>query len=77
MDYVKSSDWELGTGIKHREWVEGTEIRYQRSDIGVGMGSNRWPLYLLARFTEGFHQEECSIQQGSKAINGSTSFYGH
>ena len=33
MDYTKSSDWELGTVIECREWVEGTEI-------GVGIGSN-------------------------------------
>ena len=40
MDYMKSGDWELGVAIKRREWVEGTEIVYQRSDIGVGTGSN-------------------------------------
>ena len=40
MDYVKSSDPEIGVVIKRHEWVEGTEIGYQRSDIGVGMGSN-------------------------------------
>ena len=40
MDYMKSGDWELGTVIKHHEWVEGTEIGYRVSDIGVGMGSN-------------------------------------
>ena len=40
MDYVKSGDLEIGVVIKRREWVEGMEIGYRRSDIGVGMGSN-------------------------------------
>ena len=40
MDYVKSCGWEIGMVIEHCEWVEGMEIRYQISDIGVGMGSN-------------------------------------
>ena len=48
MDYTKSGDWEPGMVIEHHEWVEGTEIRYQRSDIRVGMGSNiLGVLYLL------------------------------
>ena len=38
---MKSGDWELGTVIKRHEWVEGSEIGYQRLDIGVGTGSNR------------------------------------
>ena len=33
MDYVKSSDWELGMVIEHHKRVEGMEI-------GVGTGSN-------------------------------------
>ena len=33
MDYMKSGALELGTVIKHHEWVEEMEIR-------VGMGSN-------------------------------------
>ena len=41
MDYAKSGGWEIGAVIECREWVEGTEIRYQRLDIRVGMGSNR------------------------------------
>ena len=40
MDYVKSGDQESGMVIKHHKWVEGMEIKYQRSDIGVGTGSN-------------------------------------
>ena len=40
MDYAKSSDWEIGAVIERHEWVEGREIGYQRSDIGVGTGSN-------------------------------------
>ena len=36
MDYVKSGDQEPGTVIKRCEWVEGTEIGYWISDIGVG-----------------------------------------
>ena len=40
MDYAKSGGWEIGVVIKRCEWVEGTEIRDQSSDIGVGMGSN-------------------------------------
>ena len=47
MDYVKSSDWELGTVIKRHKWIEGTEIRYQSSDIGVGMGSNSCLQYII------------------------------
>ena len=42
MDYAKSGDRRIGVGIECREWVEGTEIRYRRSDIGVGMGSNTY-----------------------------------
>ena len=41
MDYAKSGDPEIGVVIKHREWVEGMEIGYWRSDIGVGTGSNK------------------------------------
>ena len=41
MDYAKSGDPEIGVVIKRCEWVEGTEIGYQRSDIGVGTGSNK------------------------------------
>ena len=40
MDYTKSSDWEIGAVIEDCKWVEGMEIGYQISDIGVGMGSN-------------------------------------
>ena len=40
MDYAKSGDPEIGVMIKRREWVEGMEIGYQISDIGVGTGSN-------------------------------------
>ena len=43
MDYAKSGGQEIGTVIEHREWVEGTEIGYWRSDIGVGAGSNKCP----------------------------------
>ena len=41
MGYVKSGDQELGVVIEHCKWVAGVEIGYQRSDIGVGMGSNK------------------------------------
>ena len=34
MDYVKSGDQELGTVIKHHEWVEGMEIGYWISELG-------------------------------------------
>ena len=40
MDYAKSGDPEIGVVIERREWVEGTEIGYRISDIGVGTGSN-------------------------------------
>ena len=40
MDYVKSGGQEIGAVIERCKWVEGTEIRDQISDIGVGMGSN-------------------------------------
>ena len=46
MDYAKSSGWEIGMVIEHHEWVEGTEIKYQRSDIGVGTGPNIYALLL-------------------------------
>ena len=41
MDYAKSGDPGIGVVIEHREWVEGMEIGYQRSDIAAGMGSNK------------------------------------
>ena len=44
MDYTKFGDWELGVVIKHHEWVEGTEIGYRISNIGVGTGSNTYPI---------------------------------
>ena len=40
MEYTKSGGQEIGMVIKHHKWVEGMDIRYWRSDIGVGMGSN-------------------------------------
>ena len=40
MDYAKSGDLEIGMVIKRREWVEGTDIGYRISEIGVGTGSN-------------------------------------
>ena len=40
MDYAKSGDRELGVVVKCQEWVEGMEIGYWISDIGVGVGSN-------------------------------------
>ena len=40
MDYAKSGDPEIGVVIERHKWVEGTEIRYQISNIGVGTGSN-------------------------------------
>ena len=43
MDYAKSSDPEIGVVIERHKWVEGTEIGYRISDIGVGMGSNNNP----------------------------------
>ena len=46
MDYVKSGAWELGGVIKCHEWVEGTEIGYRISDIGVETGSNTVPILI-------------------------------
>ena len=40
MGYVKSGDQELGVVIECHEWIEGMDIRYRRSEIGVGTGSN-------------------------------------
>ena len=40
MDYAKSGGWEIGAVIERCEWVEGMEIGYRRSNIGVGSGSN-------------------------------------
>ena len=40
MDYAKSGDPGIGVVIERCEWVEGMEIRYRRSDIRVGTGSN-------------------------------------
>ena len=34
MDYAKSGDWELGMVIEHHEWVEGTEIRDWKLELG-------------------------------------------
>ena len=45
MDYAMSDDQGIGVVIKHREWVEGTEIGYWILDIGVGMGSNNTKCY--------------------------------
>ena len=44
MDYAKSGDQEIGTVIECHKWVEGSEIRYWRSEIRVGTGSNKHPL---------------------------------
>ena len=55
MDYTKSSDQELGVVIEHCKWVEGTEIRYQISDIRVGTGSNNSSnehIYAVAAMTD-------------------------
>ena len=41
MGYVKSGDQELGTVIEHHEWVKGIDIRYQISNVRVGMESNK------------------------------------
>ena len=47
MDYMKSSDWEIGAVIERCEWVEGTEIGDQTMDIRVGAGSNIWVQILV------------------------------
>ena len=48
---MKSGDRESGAVIERCEWVEGTEIGYQRSDIGVGTGSNRYRIYMNGFYT--------------------------
>ena len=40
MDYANPGDPETGVVIECHKWVEGMEIGYWRSDIGVGTGSN-------------------------------------
>ena len=50
MDYVKSSDRELGMVIKHSEWIEGTQI-------GVEMGSYKNP-----RKHSGYSEKRLTIQ---------------
>ena len=55
MDYVNSSGQEIGLVIEHCKWVEGTEIRYQISDIRVGTGSNNSSnehIYAVAAMTD-------------------------
>ena len=50
MDYVKSSDQELGAVIEHCGWVEGMDIGYWILDIGVGTGSNTVTASLVLAF---------------------------
>ena len=45
---MESSDWELGMVIECHEWLERMEIRYQRSDLRVGMGSNKGQVFIPA-----------------------------
>ena len=46
MNYAKSGDPGIGMVIERREWVEGTEVGYWILDIGVGTGSNNFPVQL-------------------------------
>ena len=46
---AKSSDPEIGVVMKRREWVEGADIGYWISDIGVGTGSNKTKLNPISK----------------------------